>query len=109
MPLKEIREIQLILHYVNKRFEAGWSSYDLYTATKKIFVSAEILYLVINGFESNDSIQHYIQIYEGLPIKERSEMDVTGNDLMNWFNKSGGPWVKELLLKVEASYLSRKH
>ena len=106
MPLKEIREIQLIMHYLNKRLEVNWSSYDLYEATQEIFLSAEVLYLVINGFESNDSIQHYIQIYEGLPIKERSEMDVTGNDLMEWFNKSGGPWVKELLLKVEQAILA---
>ncbi|SDM44949.1 CCA tRNA nucleotidyltransferase [Bacillus sp. OK048] len=101
IPLKEIREIQLILHYVNKRFEAGWSSYDLYVATKKIFVSAEMLYLVIKGIESNDTIEHYLHIYEGLPIKDRTEMDLTGNDLIGWFNKSGGPWVKEILLKVE--------
>lgn len=106
MPLKEIREIQLIMHYLNKRFEVNWSSYDLYEATQEIFLSAEVLYLVINGFESKDSIQHYIQIYEGLPIKARSELDVTGNDLMEWFNKSGGPWVKELLLKVEQAILA---
>ena len=105
IPLKEIREIQLILHYLNKRFVTGWSTYDLYTATKNIFVSSEILYLVISGIEGNDTIQHYIRMYEGLPIKERTAMDLTGTDLMAWFNKSGGPWVKELLLKAEQAIL----
>jgi tRNA nucleotidyltransferase (CCA-adding enzyme) len=105
IPLKEIREIQLILHYLNKRFETSWSSYDLYTATKDIFVSSEILYLVINGIAGSDTIQHYTRMYESLPIKERSEMDLTGTDLMAWFNKSGGPWVKELLLKAEQAIL----
>ncbi|MEH6991819.1 CCA tRNA nucleotidyltransferase [Neobacillus drentensis] len=105
IPLKEIREIQLILHYLNKRFETSWSSYDLYTATKDIFVSSEILYLVINGIVGSDTIQHYIRLYESLPIKERSEMDLTGTDLMAWFNKNGGPWVKELLLKAEQAIL----
>ncbi|TDL76969.1 CCA tRNA nucleotidyltransferase [Rhodococcus qingshengii] len=105
IPLKEIREIQLILHYLNKRFETSWSSYDLYTATKDIFVSSEILYLVINGIVGSDTIQHYTRLYESLPIKERSEMDLTGTDLMAWFNKSGGPWVKELLLKAEQAIL----
>jgi tRNA nucleotidyltransferase (CCA-adding enzyme) len=100
-PSKEIREILNILHYLNKRFKASWSSYDLYAARKKTFVSAEMLYLVISGIESVDSIQDYIDLYERLPIKERSEMDLTGNDLIGWFNKSGGPWVKELLIKVE--------
>lgn len=105
IPLKEIREIQLILHYLNKRFVTSWSTYDLYTATKDIFVASEILYLIINGIEGNDTIQHYIRLYEGLPIKERTEMDLTGTDLMAWFNKSGGPWVKELLLKAEQAIL----
>lgn len=105
IPLKEIREIQLILHYLVRRFETSWSLYDLYTATKEIFVSSEILYLVIKGIENNNSIQHFLQMYEQLPIKDRSEMDVSGNDLMDWFNKSGGPWVKELLFKVEQAIL----
>ncbi|NWQ39787.1 CCA tRNA nucleotidyltransferase [Bacillus sp. EB106-08-02-XG196] len=103
--LKEIREIQLILHYLNKRFITSWSTYDLYTATKDIFVSSEILYLTINNIKGNDTIQHYIRLYEGLPIKDRTEMDLTGTDLMAWFNKSGGPWVKELLLKAEQAIL----
>ncbi|WP_045517307.1 CCA tRNA nucleotidyltransferase [Neobacillus niacini] len=105
IPLKEIREIQVILHYLDKRFKTSWSLYDLYTATKEIFVSSEILYLVIKGIENNNSIQHFLQMYEQLPIKDRSEMDVSGNDLMDWFNKSGGPWVKELLFKVEQAIL----
>jgi tRNA nucleotidyltransferase (CCA-adding enzyme) len=105
IPLKEIREIQLILHYLNMRFETSWSTYDLYTATKNIFVSSEILYLVISGIDSNVSIKQLIQLYENLPIKERSEMVLTGNDLMDWFSKSGGPWVKELLHKAEQAIL----
>lgn len=39
-------------------------------------------------------------------IKARSEMNITGNDLMDWFNKSGGPWVKELLFKVEQAIVA---
>ncbi|MBY0145451.1 CCA tRNA nucleotidyltransferase [Neobacillus niacini] len=105
IPLKEIREIQLILYYLNKRLETSWSHYDLYAATKDIFISSERLYLVINGIEGNESIKEYVEMYDGLPIKERSEMDLTGTDLMDWFNKSGGPWVKELLFKVEQAIL----
>jgi tRNA nucleotidyltransferase (CCA-adding enzyme) len=35
-------------------------------------------------------------------------MDVTGNDLMEWFNKTGGPWVKELLFKIEQAIIAGK-
>jgi tRNA nucleotidyltransferase (CCA-adding enzyme) len=108
IPLKEIREIQLILHYLYQRFETSWSLYSLYTAGKDVFVSSETLYLVIKGIEDQNTIPHYLHLYEGLPIKKRSEMDVTGNDLMRWFNKPGGPWVKELLFKVEQAIIAGK-
>lgn len=108
IPLKEIREISLILKYLNLRNETNWTSYDLYAAKKEIFISSEILYLVINGIENDDTLQHYLQVYERLPIKNRSEMDVTGNDLMDWYNKSGGPWVKEILYKVEQAIIVGK-
>lgn len=108
IPLKEIREIQLVLHYLYQRFETSWSLYDLYTAGKEVFVSSENLYLVIKGIENQDTIPYYLQLYEGLPIKERTEMDVTGNDLMDWFNRNGGPWVKDLLLKVERAIIDGK-
>jgi tRNA nucleotidyltransferase (CCA-adding enzyme) len=108
IPLKDIRDIQLILHYLYQRFETSWSLYDLYTAGKEVFVSSEILYLVIKGIENQNTIHRHLQLYEGLPIKERSEMVVTGNDLMDWFNKTGGPWVKELLFKVEQAIIAGK-
>jgi tRNA nucleotidyltransferase (CCA-adding enzyme) len=108
IPLKEIREIQLILHYLYQRFETSWSLYDLYTAGKEVFVSSETLYLVIKGIEDQNTIPHYLHLYEGLPIKKRSEMDVTGNDLMGWFNQPGGPWVKELLFKAEQAIIAGK-
>ncbi|MFP7297862.1 CCA tRNA nucleotidyltransferase [Neobacillus niacini] len=108
IPLKEIRDIQLILYYLIKRFETNWSTYDLYSATKDIFISSEKLYLVISGIRSEDNIQHLIRLYDGLPIKERSEMDLTGRDLLEWYNKSGGPWVKELLFKAEQAVVYGK-
>jgi tRNA nucleotidyltransferase (CCA-adding enzyme) len=43
-----------------------------------------------------------------LPIKERSEIKVTGNDLMDWFDRKGGPWLKEVLVKMEKSILEGK-
>ena len=106
IPLKEIREIQLILQYLYQRFQTSWSLYDLYTAGKEVFVSSENLYLVIKGIENQHTIQHFLQLYDGLPIKERSEMDITGNDLIDWFKKTGGPWVKETLLKIEHAILA---
>jgi tRNA nucleotidyltransferase (CCA-adding enzyme) len=108
IPLKEIRDYQLILHYLNKRFTSEWSLYDLYLATPEIFLSVEKLYLVIERIEEKNFIQHLQGLYDRLPIRERSEMEVTGKDLMLWYNQSGGPWLKEKLIQVEQAVIEGK-
>ncbi|MEY2192254.1 CCA tRNA nucleotidyltransferase [Neobacillus sp. BF23-41] len=106
LALKEIREIQQVVHFLTKRLEQDWSIYDLYSAGHDHILSTEKLYHVINGINEVQSIEHWIKLYETLPIKDRSEMNVTGNDVMDWFNKRGGPWLKETLLTIEENILA---
>jgi len=101
LALKEIREIGRVVHFLYKRLEQEWNLNDLYYAGRETILSTERLYLVINKIKADDSIEQWINLYESLPIKERAEMNVSGNDLMDWFNKRGGPWLKETLLTIE--------
>jgi tRNA nucleotidyltransferase (CCA-adding enzyme) len=101
LPLKEIREIQLVLQFLNKRLKQEWSIYDLYAAGRENIGATERLYLVIKGIKDTESIGNWITQFDILPIKQRSEIDVTGIDLMDWFNKKGGPWLKETLSAIE--------
>ena len=41
-----------------------------------------------------------------LIIKDRGELAVTGNDLMSWINRAGGPWIKDQLQLIEVAVLS---
>nr|WP_263325925.1 CCA tRNA nucleotidyltransferase [Neobacillus sp. Marseille-Q6967] len=104
-PLKEIREIQHILLFLEKRLQSEWSTYDLYIAGKAIIQSTEILYLVLEGIRETSSIHHFLQLYKELPLKSRSQMKVTGNDLMIWYERNAGPWLKEKLDHVELAIL----
>lgn len=108
LPIKEIREIQLILLFLNKRLDQEWSNYNLYSAGRDIIISSEKLYLIIKGITETESIGLWVNRYEHLPIKERSELAVTGTDLIDWFEKSGGPWVKDTLLRIENKILEGK-
>jgi tRNA nucleotidyltransferase (CCA-adding enzyme) len=105
LPLKEIREIQHILKFLAKRLKQNWSIYELYAAGREYIRSTEKLYLVINGIIDTESIEDWLTQFESLPIKQRAEMNVTGNDLMDWFNLRGGPWLKETLLRIENKIL----
>ncbi|MDN3016728.1 CCA tRNA nucleotidyltransferase [Paenibacillus sp. BSR1-1] len=108
LPVKAVRDIQITLTYLAKRLEQEWTVYDLYTAGLDTIQSVEKLYLVLKGIEEKKSIYSWKKVYQELPIKERSEMNVTGNDLMQWFNKSGGPWLKETLFEIEHAILIGK-
>lgn len=105
LSVKEIKDIQRILFFFRKRLEQVWTVYDLYSAGPEVIQSAETLYLVINGMESTKSVQSWLNVYQELPIKDRTELAVSGSDLLKWFEKPGGPWVKEMLLKIEQAIL----
>ncbi|MFZ7943057.1 MULTISPECIES: CCA tRNA nucleotidyltransferase [Bacillaceae] len=108
LPVKEIREIQQILDFAGKRLEHEWSVYDLYAAGNDTILSTEKLFNVIKGSKEIETVQHWLDVYEQLPIKKRSDMAVTGGDLMNWFNQNGGPWLKETLLKIEQAIVDNQ-
>jgi tRNA nucleotidyltransferase (CCA-adding enzyme) len=108
LPLKEIREIQLQQAYLNKRLKQEWSIYKLYTAKLEIVTSVERLYQTIKGFNDRKAILQLMELYANLPIKDRSEIMVTGNDLLSWYDQMGGPWVKEILDQVERALLEEK-
>ncbi|MDQ1145277.1 tRNA nucleotidyltransferase (CCA-adding enzyme) [Bacillus sp. SORGH_AS 510] len=105
LPLKEIKEIQLILQFTRLRLVQEWTLPHLFTAGRNIIISVEKLYQTISNIKRDEAINYWVDRYEKLPIKEKSEVDVTGSDIMDWFNKSGGPWLKETLTKIENAIL----
>ena len=54
------------------------------------------------------SLQELAAIFKQLPIKSRKEMEISGTDLLNWFNRRGGQWVGEFLEKVEKAIVSER-
>ncbi|MGG3469627.1 CCA tRNA nucleotidyltransferase [Neobacillus pocheonensis] len=105
LPVKEVREIQMTLTYLTKRLEQEWSVYDLYMAGHDTIKSVEKLFLVIKGIKETESVRFWLEVYDKLPIKQRTDMNVTGSDLMGWFHKNGGPWLKETLFEIEQAIL----
>jgi len=108
LPVKEIKDIQHILFFVEKRLEQEWSVYDLYSAGSDLITSSERLYNVITGLKGMETLRNLLNQYQKLPIKKRSDMAVTGSDLMEWFNQKGGPWLKETILEVEQAIVEGK-
>jgi tRNA nucleotidyltransferase (CCA-adding enzyme) len=106
LPVKEIKEIQQILFYLEKRMKREWALYDLYLAGRTTLCSTEKLSSVLKGLTEIDSLSYWLQIYDELPIKQRSDMNVTGKDIIAWFQSEGGPWIRETLLIIERAILA---
>ena len=62
---------------------------------------AERVYEAIIESYNRASVKQVQSLFHALPIKNRQEMNVTGNDLLSWTDKKPGPWVAEMLQNIE--------
>lgn len=101
MSVKQIKRIKKGLEWLRHRLQKDWTNLDLYSASEEIAVSTERLFNIIKGHEDTQSLERIQEQLNSLPIKNQKEMQVSGIDLMNWYNQNGGPWVKEVLQRIE--------
>lgn len=106
MPSKEIKKILSILKWLNVRKQMDWANESLYDAGIDTAVSTEKLYHVLSNNKGNANTDILIEKYKSLPIRQRSELQVTGNDLQAWFQRKPGPWIKEKLKNAEHAVIN---
>ncbi|WP_251554147.1 CCA tRNA nucleotidyltransferase [Neobacillus muris] len=105
LPLKDIKAIKDRLYFTRQRLVQEWSTHQLYMAGYDTIQSVEKLTFVINGSQGKNTVQHWLKLYEKLPIKSRTDLDVTGSDVIEWSGRRGGPWLKQTLLQIEKAVL----
>lgn len=108
MPVKKIREIRDIKAAVLRREKEDWSEEMLYRTGLKIAKQAEKVYRTLKRIPFNGFPQKLEALYESLAIHNRKELAITGYDLMQWYNKKSGPWIKEMLENIERAVLNRE-
>lgn len=101
MSTKQMKEIQAICRVFRWRKKNDWTKIDLYRFGLNISKSAEKLFSLINNKDYEKTLEEMEKIFDSLPIKERKELAVSGNDLMIWENRKSGPWIKERLEMIE--------
>ncbi|WP_102274776.1 CCA tRNA nucleotidyltransferase [Cytobacillus massiliigabonensis] len=108
LPVKKIKKIVQIVKWLKVRLKMDWTDESLYEAGLNTIFSTERAYNLLHNQEIDSRINHLLEQYEDLPIKQRSELKVTGNDLQEWFQKKPGPWIKEILDRIENAVIHRK-
>ena len=80
----------------------------LFVTGVDIMVKAASVKAVIEHENPASLIKKIKEDWNALPIHSFSELEVNGNDLMEWTNKQGGPWVKEMLQSITAGIIEGK-
>ncbi len=106
LPGKRIKDIRGMLRWLQYRKEHEWNRESAYEAGKEWMISAEALYLTISDKPLAQYEEALIDLYASLPIKSRSELAVTGNDLIGWTGHRPGPWIKECLSLAERTVVN---
>ncbi|HYK71951.1 MAG TPA: CCA tRNA nucleotidyltransferase [Pseudoneobacillus sp.] len=98
---QKIKDVARMVGFLHVRFEQNWSPLSMYQAGEEVCISTERIYNVLTRKEESDHLTELRNQYLQLPIKERGQLAITGKDIMEWTEKSAGPWLKELLERIE--------
>ncbi|MCD8510708.1 MAG: CCA tRNA nucleotidyltransferase [Bacillus sp. (in: Bacteria)] len=88
------------------RLQNGWTNYDLYMLGEEGIQAAEKLLSVLE--KRQPDIVSLKNRYFKLPITSKSQLAITGRELIDWFPHQPRPWVGETLGKVERVVVSGK-
>lgn len=101
-------QINHLVQATQIRYERLFTIDDLYHFEENILVHAELLSRVLCRDIEQMPIEVIVQQKQSLPIQSIRELVISGQDVMEWFNKPGGPWLKETLSRIEHAVLHQK-
>ncbi|WP_113928631.1 CCA tRNA nucleotidyltransferase [Bacillus sp. P14.5] len=105
LPAKKMKYITKAIAFLCERKESEWDSYRLYHAGVSMAVDVERVYQVLNTSDGKTDESCLKDLHDALPIKSRAELELSGNDLMKWTGKTGGPWIKDIIEKTERAVI----
>jgi tRNA nucleotidyltransferase (CCA-adding enzyme) len=104
LPSKQIKQILKTLHWLHYRLDNEWTRMSVYDAGKEFMLSAERLVQRLTKLKTSSEAE-LLKMFNQLPIKSRSELNLAGTDLLSWFKEKPGPWVNHYLRLVEEKVL----
>ncbi|WP_241494391.1 CCA tRNA nucleotidyltransferase [Bacillus coahuilensis] len=105
LPNNRIKQLIKDLHFLDYSLQMKLTPYDYYQMGKERMLRVEKVRSVLT--QSTVNIAEIIEVYDSLPIKERAELCLNGNDLMNWTGRQPGPWLKGMIEEIEEEIAHR--
>lgn len=102
------QQINQLVNATQIRCERLFTIDDLYQFEENILVQAELLSRILSNDKKQMSIELIVERKQSLPIQSIRELVISGQDVMKWLNKPGGPWLKTMLSQIEQAVLHQK-
>lgn len=84
----------------------GLTPYLVYIYGIEVLRSCIKLYCILENIHADALLASLQDIHRELPIFSRKELAISGNDLMEWFQKTGGPWLSETIELIERAVVN---
>lgn len=101
-------EIQQIVKAVHIREQRFFSTVELYQFSEETLVTAEKFVKILFPTIETTNSTTIVEMKKALPIQSIKELSITGNDLMNWLDTPGGPWLKEMINEIVQAILHKE-
>ncbi|MBC1229044.1 CCA tRNA nucleotidyltransferase [Listeria booriae] len=99
LPNKLMRDVAKAMEKAEKTV---WSDYELFETGIETVRLIDYGHYVRTGKSQWKDLQAR---FLALPIQSRNDVQASGNDVMAWTNKTGGPWLKELLARLDQAII----
>lgn len=100
-----IGEIYQIILGLRQRLKGKWQAIDVFRLGLESCLAVEELLVY---FHQESNCQKVREQYQVLPIHDRKELAITGNDLLQVFCRQPGQWLGHLIDTLEVSVVERK-
>ena len=84
----------------------GFTNLNLYKYDLDTIILADKIRAFVDN--RNTNFDELVKIKLALPISSKKDLKVNANDLIKYINKPQGPWINELLHKIEKAILENK-
>ncbi|PQD96930.1 CCA tRNA nucleotidyltransferase [Pradoshia eiseniae] len=98
LPVAVIKRIKALLLGYERRKAEFFTRYQLYELGIEAAHSIERVWAAYSGQPAeHDRID---DLYAKMPIQKETPLSFSGNDLIKWSGKKGGPWIKETMKDI---------
>ena len=101
LPNKLIQTVLINVNGLKRVLDSGWKKELLFEVGIESAVSIEKIRSILYKENIEKNIEWVRNEYKVLPISSRSELAINGKDLLSWYEFEPGPWLSNMLNKVE--------